>query len=361
MCSQRYAIITFVWLRFDLIHRDCIVTSSASAGRKRKKATRKHGLIAAIDIGGTYIKAALVGSGGDIGDRDHRPTEAHGGSRHVVGRMVDAVRELCEAKGIAVDSLRGVGVGFAGPLNPEDGVVYHSPNLPGWSRVPLKAWTERALGVPVVVENDANAWTLGEFRFGSGRGLRHMVCLTVGTGLGSGIIVDGRLVHGARGLAAELGHMTINTRGVRCSCGNRGCLEVYVSAPAVVRALRRHLRGGARSKVRALAARTTGGLTAKIVAQAARQGDRPARAALAEVGRNLGVGIANIANIFNPEMVVVGGAVAGAGRYLLEPARQEARRRAFRGATQQLKIVRAKLGEDAALLGAAVPFLEDQP
>ncbi|MFQ6672694.1 MAG: ROK family protein, partial [Candidatus Tectimicrobiota bacterium] len=273
------------------------MTGSASAGLKRKRATRKKGLIGALDIGGTYIKAALVDPRGGIIVRNHRPTEAHGGARHVTGRMIDAIRELCAEAGVGLDTLRGVGLGFAGPLNQEEGVVYHAPNLPGWSRVPVKAWAEQALGLAVALENDANAWTLGEFHFGAGRGLRHMVCLTLGTGVGGGIITDGRLIHGARGLAAELGHITINTRGLRCKCGNRGCLEVYASAPAVLRGLRRHLRGGAPRGLRALASRDPEGLTAKVVAQAARQGNQQAQAALEEVGRCLGIGIATIANM----------------------------------------------------------------
>ena len=334
---------------------------TAAPGPKGKKPSRKKGIIGALDLGGTNIKTALVDRSGAIVARDHRPTEAHGGSRHVIGRMAEAIGDLCSSTGISVTTLGGVGVGFAGPLNPEEGVVYHAPNLPGWSRVSLRARLEKSLGLPVVIENDANAWTLGEFRFGAGRGLSHMVCLTLGTGLGAGIISDGRLLHGARGLAAELGHMTIDAQGMRCSCGNRGCLELYASAPAVVRAVRRHLRGGVSSNVMALAADDPGGLTARVVSQAARQGDRPAQAALEDVGRALGVGIANIVNILNPEMVVIGGAVVGAGRYILEPARKEAKRRAFRGATERLKIVRAKLGEDAGMLGAAAPFIEAQP
>jgi glucokinase len=314
-------------------------------------------LIAALDVGGTFIKAALVDSQGKIVRRAHRPTQAQGGPRHVVGRIVETVEGLCQAEGLRVESLRGVGLGCAGPLNPKEGIVYHSPNLPGWSHVPVKAWTEEALGVEVVLENDANAWTLGEHRFGAGQGTLHMVCLTLGTGVGGGIIIDGKLLHGDRGLAAELGHTTINVRGPLCKCGNRGCLEVYASAPAVVRAMRRRLKEGVSSRVEALAQKSPDGLSAKLIAQAARMGDGPAREALAEVGRYLGVGIANIANALNPQMVVIGGAVAGAGRYLLEPARQEARRRAFPGATERLKIVRARLGEDAALLGAATPFL----
>jgi glucokinase len=278
----------------------------------------------------------------------------------VVERLCETVGELCEAARIDIKELLGVGVGCAGPLNPAEGIVYHSPNLPGWSQEPVKEWMEESLGVPVALENDANAWALGEFLFGAGLRTRHMVCLTLGTGVGGGIIVDGRLLHGARGLASELGHMTINTRGPRCNCGGQGCLEVYASASSVCRVMRRKLRGGTKSKVRQLMTRNPAGLTSKVVAEAARLGDPPAREALAEVGRSLGVGIANIANIFNPEMVVIGGAVAGAGRYLLEPARRETKRRAFPGVTKHLKIVRAKLGEDAALLGAAAPFLKER-
>lgn len=336
-------------------------TKQASSGSKRKKASRPKSGIAALDLGGTYIKAALVSPKGEILHRKRLATEAEGGPRHVISRLVATVRELCSGAGMEAGRLIGAGVGCAGPLSPQEGVVYHSPNLPGWSRVPLKARMEEDLRRPVIIENDANAWALGEFLFGAGRGAKNIICLTLGTGVGGGIIVEGSLVHGSRGLAAELGHMTINTRGPRCGCGSRGCLEVYASASAVVRAMRRHLRAGVKSKVRGLSKKSPEGLTSKVVAQAARLGDGPAQEALAEVGRYLGVGIANIANIFNPEMIVLGGAVAGAGRFLIRPAREEAKRRAFPGVIKGLKIVRAKLGEDAGLLGAAAPFLEDVP
>jgi glucokinase len=338
-----------------------MTTKTASRGSKVRKARNLRGLIASLDLGGTYIKAALVNRNGEIVIRERCSTEAGLGSRHVVKRLISTVHHLCSATEVSVDTLLGVGVGCAGPLNPSEGIVYHSPNLPGWSRVPIKAWMEESLELPVAIENDANAWALGEYLFGAGRGTRNMVCLTLGTGVGGGIVVDGRLVHGAKGLAAEFGHMTINTRGARCKCGNRGCLEVYASAAGVCRAMRRLLRKGVRTKVKSLMANNPKGLTSKVVAQAARQGDKPAQEALAEVGRYLGVGIANIANIFNPEMIVLGGAVAGAGRFLIEPARDESKRRAFPGVIQNLKIVRAKLGGDAALLGAAAPFLENTP
>lgn len=335
-----------------------MTTKTVPAVSKSRGGDEKNTLIAAVDLGGTFIKAALLDGAGTVAYRSRQPTEAEGGARHVVMRLAETVRSLCSQAGVEVESLLGVGVGCAGPLNPEEGIVYHSPNLPGWSRVPVKRWMEDSLGLPVALENDANAWALGEYLFGAGRNTRHMVCLTLGTGVGGGIVVDGKLVHGARGLAAEVGHMTINSRGVRCNCGNRGCLEMYASAAAVCRAMRKRLRGGSKSRVRALAARSPHGITAKLVAQAARQGDRLAKEALEEVGRALGVGIASISNILNPEMIVIGGAVAGAGPLLLEPARKETRRRAFPGATERLKIVRAKLGEEAGLLGAAAPFLE---
>lgn len=334
-------------------------TKSAPSGSKRKKRSRPKAGIAALDLGGTYIKAALVSPKGKVVHRSRRATEAEGGPRHVISRLVATVRELCSEAGVDSKRLIGVGVGCAGPLSPQEGVVYHSPNLPGWSRVHLRAMMEDDLRRPVIIENDANAWALGEFIFGAGRGARNLVCLTLGTGVGGGIIVDGRLVHGSRGLAAELGHMTINTRGPLCSCGSRGCLEVYASASAVRRSMRRRLKAGAPSKVRELVEKSPSGLSSKVVSQAARLGDGPAQEALAEVGCYLGVGIANIANIFNPEMVVLGGAVAGAGRFLIGPAREEAKRRAFPGVMKDLRIVRAKLGEDAGLLGAASPFLKD--
>jgi glucokinase len=249
----------------------------------------------------------------------------------------------------------GVGVGVAGQVDSAAGVVLHAPNLE-WNDVPLKARLEEAIDLPVFVINDVQAATYGEWICGAGRGAEDIVCLFVGTGIGGGVVSHGSLVRGCDGTAGELGHVTIDWRGPQCTCRNRGCLEAFAAGWAIARRARDAVAAQP-DEGRVLVALADGAierLTAEVVAQAARDGDPLATRLLRETGDALGVGIASIANAFNPCTVILGGGVIEGIPELVEMAEAEARRRALEAALHSLEVVKAGLGRHAGTVGAAM-------
>lgn len=293
-------------------------------------------LAVAVDMGGTNMRVALVGASGRIQAAAKIPTLAARGPGQALERLVEAVRGLigqAEAAGTAKKAdIAGIGVGTPGPVDTRSGVIVSSPNLPGWHKVPVAETLRGALGLPVRHERDANAALLGEAWLGAARGHRDVILLTLGTGIGGSALVGGTLHHGRDGYAWELGHMTIDPDGPPCGCGNRGCLEAFASGTAL-----RNRTGREGTEVFALAER----------------GDPAALAAVRELGLSLGIGLANLANIFNPSAIVLGGGMAAAARLFWEPMIAEMRRRAFPVVTAGLEVVPAALGDDAGLLGAA--------
>ncbi|MDA8336800.1 MAG: ROK family protein [Peptococcaceae bacterium] len=284
----------------------------------------KYKFVAGVDLGGTKIHTALADSRGGIVAEVRVPTGDHGPARIVaaIGRTVNEVGRMAD---VAVADIGALGIGAPGPLDIVRGVVHQSPNL-GWYDVPLKEMLEQEVGIPVAVDNDGNVAALGELRHGAGRGNAHLLYVAVGTGIGCGLIFDGRVYRGAGYGAGEIGHMTLDPDGPRCACGNRGCLEALASGPAIARAAReRAKKGGARAIV--AAAGSCEAVTAETVAGVARAGDAEARAILAAAGRGLGTGIAAAVNLLHPAMAVVGGGVMQAGPLLWEPMEQEFRRR----------------------------------
>ncbi len=307
--------------------------------------------ILAVDIGGTRFRVAVVTAGGVILSRDSDFTLPEQGPASCLARMESLARKLMDRA--QNNPPLAVCVGAPGPLDPWTGVIFSPPNLPGWDSLPLKSLLESAFGLPVLVANDANLAALGEYGFGAGRGCRHMVYITVSTGIGGGIIADGELLLGSRGLAGEIGHTTISTRGPLCSCGNRGCLEAMAAGPAIAAAGQRAIRNGRSALLRSMAGDVPTGVTSELVVRAAAQNDPAARHIVRHAGTIIGVGLANLTHIIDTQIIVVGGGVAmGAGALLLDPARQEFQKRVmppFRGT----RIVPAALGDDAGLAGAA--------
>jgi glucokinase len=307
-----------------------------------------------VDIGGTKIAGSAVAADGTVGHRARRETPAQdvdGISRAVI----EIVGELAERAGAAGDRVATVGVACAGFIDAAGSTVLFAPNL-AWRDEPLRDRLEAATGLPVVLENDANAAAWGEFRFGAARDVDDMLLVTVGTGVGGGIISDDQVVRGAYGIAAEIGHLRVVPDGHRCGCGNRGCLEQYASGSALVREARELVRGGS-PHAAALAARCGGDpgrLEGHMVTDAAREGDPAATELLEDLGRWLGEGLASLAAVLDPAMVVVGGGVAAAGDLLLEPARGAfARQLTGRGHRPMASLVPALLGNDAGMIGAA--------
>ena len=235
-----------------------------------------------IDLGGTKISTALIDSAGTIITHDYRETRATEGQKAVIERMLDAARRVMAQAGVNQAQVAAAGIGAPGPLDVEAGVVVAPPNLPGWDRVPLRRLIENRLGITTFLENDANAAALGEHRFGAGRGVEHMIYVTASTGIGGGLILNGRLYHGASGMAGEIGHITIMPYGPLCGCGNRGCLEALAAGTAIARQARARVARGAPTLIADLAGGDPERVTAKLVAEAASQGDVEAQEVLAE-------------------------------------------------------------------------------
>jgi glucokinase len=251
----------------------------------------------------------------------------------------------------------GVGAGAPGPLDTKRGVVLLTPNL-GWVNLPLRQLLQDALGVPARIDNDANCAVLGEWWRGAARGAKQVIGITIGTGIGGGIIVDGRLYHGASDCAGEIGHTTVEVNGRRCKCGNYGCLEAYASGPAIARRAVEAIEAGQTSKLPDYVDGALEKITAQTVYQAAHDGDELAEEVVGDTAKFLGAGIANMINIFNPEIVVVFGGVTLAGERLFGPLRREVAKRAFKPAVAVCRIVPAELTGTAGVYGAARTFLD---
>ena len=266
------------------------------------------------------------------------------GDEPVVERLKRLLRSLQPDDGV----LLGIGVACPGPLDPEHGIVLEAPNIAEWRDLPLKALLENEFGAPVVVDNDANLAAVGEWQYGAGRGHHHVLYLTISTGIGGGVIVGDRLLHGERGLAAELGHVTVVPNGPVCSCGKRGHLEAVASGTAIARMAAEALAAGENSSL----AELSHSPTAADVAAAARAGDALARRIFAEAGTHLGRALAGFLHIFNPEVVILGGGVVQAGDVLLRPLEEAMRAEVMSPAyLEGLKITTAELGDNAGLIG----------
>jgi len=301
-------------------------------------------VVIAVDLGGTQIRAARFTSDHAMAARVALPTEAG------VSRIISAIERVWPSD--PQDKVLAVALGAPGPVNFERGVVRFAPNLPGWDNVPLRAMLQEALGVKVFVANDADIAALGELRFGAGRGVRHMIYMTISTGIGGGIIIDGRLFTGGHGLGGEIGHMTIEPFGRQCSCGNIGCLETLASGTAIARRARERIAGGEPSALLAMVGEDVARITARDVNAAAQAGDALAIDVFREAGTYLGVAIVDLMFLFNPTLFVLGGSVTLAGDFLFEPMQDVIRARAPQPYREVTRVVRAELGGDVGLWGA---------
>ena len=310
-------------------------------------------IVLAIDIGGTKLAAGVVDAGGIILARGEVPTVAVEGPDRVLDRIVRLAKDVLGASGIPADLIQRIGIGCAGPVDRQAGLILNPPNLPGWVRVPLVERIEKGLGRPAVLENDANAAALGEFRYGAGKGAGSLVYLTVSTGIGSGIILGGQLWRGVKDGAGEVGHMTLLPDGPLCGCGNRGCLEALASGPSIARRAREALVAGGPSRLR-----ETGDFSAADVVRLAQEGDALAAEVWNETVKYLGLGVAAVVTILAPERVVIGGGVAKAGEFLFVPLRREVRCHVKLVAVESVPILPAALGPDVGILGAAAVALE---
>ena len=311
-----------------------------------------------VDLGGTNIVAgALAEDGSDVLAMRSEPTRADQGADQVIDRivrMIDTViAETIAHTGAKRDDMIGVGVGAPGPLDRERGIVITTPNL-GWTNFPLRDVIAERTRLPVRIDNDANCATLGEWWLGAARGANNVIGMTIGTGIGGGIILGGRLYHGSADMAGEIGHATIDITGRRCKCGNYGCLEAYASGPSIADRAREALSGDDSLMVR-MAGGDPARITAATVYEAAKRGDDTALDVVRETSRFLGAGVANLLNIFNPDVVVIAGGVTQAGETLFAPLRREVRKRAFKPAVDACQIVPGVLVA-AGVVGAVAAY-----
>ncbi len=300
-----------------------------------------------IDVGGTYIKGGVVRDDGTVLAEKNKKTNGNQGPDAVLESIVRLVQELISESEAPV---QGVGVGVPGQIDVARGMVREAPNLPALRNIPVQQALGKRLDLPVRLDNDANVAALGEHAWGAGQGARDMLMVTLGTGVGGGLILRNELYHGAVGAAGEFGHTVIDHDGPLCGCGRRGCVEAFVGAAAIIRTVREQIAAG---DISILSNINPDELTPKDVHQAALQHDAVARAALEKAGRYLGVGLGSVANLLNPERIVVGGGVAGAGDYILTPARKSLSEIAMKASAEAISIVPAALGNRAGWMGAA--------
>ena len=312
--------------------------------------------IVGIDVGGTNIVAGTVAQdGSEILGVLSEPTISEEGPDAVVTRIVDLARaSIARANG---REIAGVGIGSPGPLDTKTGMVLLTPNL-GWVNMPLRDRVASALGLPATLDNDANCAIFGEWWRGAARGVEHVVGLTIGTGIGGGIVLHGDIYRGASDIAGEIGHMTIDSNGRRCKCGNYGCLEAYASGPAIAARAVEGIEAGADSALPRLVGGDLRKITAQVVYDAAHEGDEFALEVVRDTAKFLGAGVANIINIFNPQVVVICGGVTRAGDKLFVPLRSEVKRRAFKPAVEVCRILPGELPGTAGVWGAAAVFIK---
>jgi glucokinase len=308
-----------------------------------------------MDLGGTKILAAVVDEKGEIVTEAKQKTRAEKGPDTVIGRIAETARQAARQAGLDWSEVKGIGIGAPGPMNPKTGVVYNPPNLPGWDEIALGPRLSDILGVPVCLENDVNLGTLGEHALGVGRGTRDMVGIFVGTGVGGGLILDGKLRSGYRHAAAEVGHMIVLADGPVCGCGKRGCLESVASRTAIERDIRLGITAGRKSQITKMLAEK-GRMTSGVLAKAWRKRDPLVTEVMSRAQWHLGLLTASIVNLVDPEMIVFGGGVAEAmGDEFLKPIRVTARQYYIQQAgADKVRIVLATLGDYAGVLGAAV-------
>jgi glucokinase len=316
--------------------------------------------IVGVDLGGTNIATgALPIDGSAVLALGSRLTRAELGDVAVADRIVEAIEDVIadvmKETGAARSDFLGVGLGAPGPLDREKGIVIVAPNL-GWRNFPLRDRIASAVNLPATLDNDANCATVGEWWCGAARGGRNVVGLTIGTGIGGGLILNGDLYHGSSDVAGEIGHTTIDSTGRRCKCGNYGCLEAYASGPAIAERAREALAGDEDSMLPRMVGGDLQKITARTVYDASLRGDETAREVVRETARFLGTGLANLLNIVNPDVVVLAGGVTEAGDALFEPLRAEVKRRAFRPAVEACRIVPGILGGSAGVVGAVATF-----
>lgn len=320
-----------------------------TAQSKTNSGNTKQQFIFVADLGGTHLRVAIVDRSGEVYFRQMRPTPKAEKPNEIVRTLISAIRECERQLADLGGAISAVSIAVPGTVNVAEGIVLTAPNVPCLDGFRLGPALASELDCPVILENDANAAALGEMWRGAGQGYRTIICVTLGTGVGGGIILDGRLWHGADGSAGEIGHISVDPfAGVACSCGGQGCLEVYASATAIVRMTRESIPRYPNSVLHHIE-----DLTSEKVYQAGMEGDELALEVLRQMGVYLGVGLASLVNVLNPQIIVIGGGLANGWDLFEKHMRQQVMERTFPIPSRRVKIMRAQCGDDAGLLGAA--------
>ncbi len=307
-----------------------------------------------VDIGGTNIKIALVDFDGKIIYSNTTPTRAEMGYEAGVNNIKQAIKDLMQETNQDSKTIEAIGFGLPGQIDYKNGIVKNLPNIPGWVNVPLAKIIEDEFSIPTRLDNDVRCAALGELNFGAGKGCENLLCITIGTGIGSGIVLNGKLVRGASNAAGEIGHIKMDMHeGPLCGCGDYGCLEAYASGPAIVTMAKEYISGGKSAKYKEMAG-ADGQITPYLVAQAALQGDAVSIQIFKQMGKIIGTGLASVVNLLNPEKIIIGGGVADAGDILLEPIKQAILDRAMPIQAQSVKVVPAQLANTAGVIGASL-------
>lgn len=309
-----------------------------------------------VDLGGTNLRAAFVEpETGTVRALTSIPTLAREGHDAVMERIAGLIESVIAAAGVDRADIQGVGIGVPGVLDLDKGMVLFLPNLPGtWPNVPLRATVRQRTGLPVYLLNDVRSITYGEWKFGAGRGAETMACFAIGTGIGGGLVVNGKLHLGIGGTGGELGHQTIDFNGPVCGCGNHGCVEAFASGPAIAAMGAKAVMQGLTTSIGKLVDYDLNKITPEIIAEAARQGDEVAQRIYEEAGTYLGVAVGNVLVSVGPRKVVIGGGVAAAGDLLLDPIRRTVKERVTIMPAALVEIVPATLGANAGIIGVAI-------
>ena len=306
-----------------------------------------------VDLGGTNIAVGLVDDGCNLLAKASVPTRAGRPFGEIVDDMAGAVQDLVKEQGLSLHDCTGVGVGVPGTCDGNTGTVCFAPNL-FWKNVPLRDALHTRLGVPVHISNDANCAALGEQLAGAAKGYGSVICITLGTGVGGGIILDGRLFEGNRAMGAEVGHMVIDPDGPLCGCGRHGCFETFASSTALIRQTRELMEREPDSGLEAFL-KANGTVSGRTAFLAARAGNEAGARLVKQYVRYLGIGVTNLINVFMPEAVLIGGGISGEGEYLLTPLRRYVKEHVYGGnRAPEVAILKATLGNDAGIIGAAM-------
>jgi glucokinase len=301
--------------------------------------------IIAIDLGGTNLKVALLDLKYNIKDRELIGTKSFLEKEGLISGIVYSINRIIKYNNLDKTDFLGVGLGFPGPVNSKSGIVHFLPNIPGWKEVRLKDILKKRLGLAVFLDNDAKVMALAEHHLGAAKGFNNVLCMTLGTGIGGGVIINGKLYRGFNNAAGEVGHLPINERGLSCNCGSSGCLEAYIGNSRIIKNAKKEFKRN---------------ISLEELSLLATKGNRPAIKIWRNVGKHLGFALAGVVNILNLDAVVIGGGISNAGKVLFDSAKEALKNQAMSVQGSHVKIFRAKLGSDAGLIGAAIMVREGQ-